>query len=206
MSGKAGTQLNISSKLHLRRNSTSGFYFPQKLLPNRNESHMCWKQKSGVGWEFRPKEAKIYLDFLLSWCVLHPGRRPVCNTLPPALSRGSGRAAESGECEIAHAHARSTHVSACQHAFVYTSTVCRLEAGALLSQAITFTSTPNLSWVSRVRVKAEEVTARKWLLPHGKWERNRGQWLGKGVAPCPKHDGVNGWGVVEGRGGDLINK
>lgn len=85
-------------------------------------------------------------------------------------------------------------------AFVYMCTLCIVGAGALLSQPITFTSTPNLSWVSRVRVRAEEVATRKWLLPHHKWERRRGQWLGEGgsvVAAWPKGAGENGRQIKE---------
>lgn len=89
---------------------------------------------------------------------------------------GQGWVAKSVVCEIAytvHTHERY-RVFVCLVAFVYVSTVCIVGAGPLLSQPITFTSTPNLSWVSRVRVKAEEVTTRKWLLPHHKWGKRRG--------------------------------
>lgn len=112
-------------------------------------------------------------------CVLHPGRHPVCNKASWFVS-GQGWVAKSTVCEITHTWMISV-LFVCLAVFVYMSTVCVVGAGALLSQPITFTSTPNLSWVSRVRVKAEEVTTRKWLLPHHKWEE-KGQWLGKKVA------------------------
>lgn len=89
---------------------------------------------------FKLKEAKIYLEFLFSLCVLHPGRHPVCHATSGFVS-GSDRAV----VRDVRTHMSGGHVSVCQPAFVYMSTVCRVEAGALLSQAITFTSTPNLS-------------------------------------------------------------
>lgn len=92
-----------------------------------------------------------------------------------------GRVPRVVVCEVVYTHVIFLHlcvwfwpcVCMCEH------TVCIVGAGALLSQPITFTSTPNLSWVSRVRVKAERVTTRKWLLPHRKWGRRRGNGSGK---------------------------
>lgn len=55
--------------------------------------------------------------------------------------------AKSVVCEIAYTvHTLERYrVFVCLAAFVYVSTVCIVGAGALLSQPITFTSTPNLS-------------------------------------------------------------
>lgn len=119
VSGKAKAQLYISSELHTRRNSTSGFYFPKSCCQTEMKL-TCAENKSTVGSVFR-FEAGIYLDFLFSLCGLHPGRHAVCNTLPPALSQGSGREAKSAEREIVYAHARQSCicVSACLCAYVY---------------------------------------------------------------------------------------
>lgn len=79
-------------------NSILDFIFPQKLGPNRTKI-TYGKQKSSVDSVFKLKEAKIYLYFLFSLCVLHPGRHPVCNTTSRFVS-GSGRAVTSSMCEM----------------------------------------------------------------------------------------------------------
>lgn len=120
------------------------------------------------------------LHFLFSFlCVFYIQVITLLATQPLAFVSGQEWVAKSIEREIAYTHMSDIHAFVCQAAFVYVSTVCIVGAEALLSQPITFTSTPNLSWVSRVRVKAGEVATRKWLLPHHKWEKSRGNGSGK---------------------------
>lgn len=162
-------------------NSILDFIFPKSWGQTERRSYVVVKRALWIQCSSWSKPRFIYISCFL--CVSYIQ----VVTLPPLqhyllLCLRVGLSSYERHVWDVRTHMSDSHVSVCQPAFVYTSTVCRVEAGALLSQAITFTSTPNLSWVSRVRVKAEEVTARKWLLPHHKWERNRGNGSGKVVA------------------------
>lgn len=143
------------------------------------------------------KEVKISISCFLFF-VCFTSRSPPCLQHNPCFVSGQGFSGWEywvRDCVHTHTHMNDIRVFVCLAAFVYMSTECIVGAGALLSQPITFTSTPNLSWVSRVRVKAEEVATIKWLLPHHKWEKSRGNGSRKVAAVLYRgqsKDGENG--------------
>lgn len=186
------------SKPQMWKKSISWIFFKDEEKQNDEQVCACLKEpycrllnlccglnrwdcrKTHVGsqsWSWRKSRFPFPVFSFL--CVLYIQVITPFATQPLALSRG--RAEQAIVCVRSRTHTWTISVYLCVSlpSCVHVHTVCIVGAGALLSQPITFTSTPNLSWVSRVRVKAEEVTTRKWLLPHHKWGKRRGNGSGE---------------------------